>query len=180
MSAATVPIASQESAAPTGCSGAQLWSDTELETRLCRVLDLAVKVLNQFGVDGFLDSESPVYAFGPEKVIAETAMLAYVTSGIASRPMIRDRLAELVHRLLPLARSERVLVEIALHPALATKFALPHVLLGRMGHGDRKFDEYLRNSLTASVRNGHDLTPTAAAEREWMCSDWRGNSQGQI
>ena len=71
-------------------------------------------------------------------------MIAYIASGVASRERIREPLRELVRRLIPLARSERTLVEIALQPALAPKFALPHVLLTWMGHADARFDEFVR------------------------------------
>ena len=40
----------------------------------------------------------------------------YAASGCAERPAVARRIADLVHLVLPHARSERVLVDIALHP----------------------------------------------------------------
>ena len=71
----------------------------------------------------------PACSFGPEKVVAETAMLIYAASASLSRPNIASRVDHLARLLAPHARSERVLVDIALHPALAFKFAVPHILL---------------------------------------------------
>ena len=161
-----------------------LWTEQDLEARLCRVLDLAFMVLDRFGVQGFHDSDRPVYSFGPEKAVAETAMLIYATSAVAARP-IQERLAELVRRLVPLARSERAAAAIALQPALATKFALPHILLSWMGHCDAGFDDFVQASFRAAVRDGHDRTSVAHAERAWLCSRWgvqavRSSRKGKV
>jgi len=155
-----------------GPRAVQRWNVADLEARLCRILDLAAGVLDRFGVNGFTDQESPVYNCGPEKVVAETAMLAYAASGASSYPQIRERLDTLVRLLVPLARGERALLAMALQPALATKFALPHVLLTWMGHVDADCDEFVRACLRSAVRNGHDRSPTAAVEYAWLCSRW--------
>jgi hypothetical protein len=84
-------------------------------------------------VDGYTDRENPVYSFGSEKPVAETAMLIYAASASAHRPGIATRVEELARLLAPHARSERVLVDIALHPALAFKFAVPHITFGETG-----------------------------------------------
>ena len=146
-----------------------LWNPADLEARLCRVLELAGQALAFFGVEGFTDEESPVYNFGPEKVIAETAMLAYAAApSAASSREVRARVDALLRQLAPLARSERALVAIALQPALAPKFALPHVLLTWMGHADMECDDFIRACVRSTVGNGHDRSPTGTAECAWL------------
>lgn len=155
--------------------GDLVWSAEDLEVRLCRALDLAEKVLDNFAVDGFVDAETPVYNFGPEKAIAETAMLAYTASSVSTRPAVKVRVDALARHLTRVARSDRMLVELALHPSLAFKFALPHILLSHMGYRDAEFDGFLRVCLSADTINGHDRSPTAALERDWLYSLWSGN-----
>lgn len=103
-------------------------------------------------------------------------MLIYAASGCSDRRNVGSRVANLARRLAPHARCERVLVDIALHPALAFKFAVPHILLTRLGHPDPTFDEFLKSCVTSQTRHGHDRTPTAVAERDWIRSVWTGSN----
>lgn len=150
------------------------WNEVELETSLCRALDLARKTVTYFAIDGYADKESPVYSFGPEKPVAETAMLIYAASASGHRPDVATRVDEIARLLAPYARSERVLVEIALHPALALKFAVPHILLTKLGYHDAPFDDFLKSCVSSQVRNGHDRPPSASLERGWILSLWTG------
>ena len=150
------------------------WNEADLEARLCRALDVARKTLNYFAIDGYSDKESPVYSFGPEKPVTETAMLIYAASASGNRPNVASRVDELARLLAPHARSERVLIDIALHPALAFKFAVPHVLLTRLGYRDATFDEFLRSCICSQARNGHDRPPSASLEKRWILSLWTG------
>ena len=150
------------------------WSEADLEARLCRALDVAKKTINYFAIDGYTDKKSSLFSFGPEKPVAETAMLIYAASASGHRTDVASRVDELARLLVPHARSERVLVDIALHPALAFKFAVPHILLTRLGYRDAGFDDLLRSSITAHVRNGHDRPPSASLERRWISSLWTG------
>ena len=150
------------------------WNEGDLETRLCRALDLAKKTVNYFAIDGYTDKESPVYSFGPDKPVAETAMLIYAASASSHRPSVASRVDEIARLLAPHARSERVLVEIALHPALAFKFAVPHVLLTKLGYCDAPFDDFLKSCVLSQARNGHDRPPSASLERSWISSLWNG------
>ncbi len=152
------------------------WNEADLEVRLCRALDVARKTLNYFAIDGYIDSETPVYSFGPEKPAAETAMLIYAASAASDRPRIAHRVDELARLLVPHARSERVLVDIALHPAFAFKFAVPHVLLTRLGYRDESFDDFLKSCLSSEARNGHDRPPSASLERKWIASLWTADN----
>ena len=154
------------------------WNEADLEVRLCRALDIARKTINYFAIDGFTDKESPEYGFGPEKPIAETAMLIYAASASGHRPKVASRVDELAELLAPHARSERVLADIALHPALAFKFAVPHILLTRLGYRDASFDDFLRSCTSSQVRNGHDRPPSASIERRWISCLWTGQDLG--
>jgi hypothetical protein len=67
-----------------------------------------------------------------------------------------------------------VLIDITLHPALAFKFAVPHVLLTKLGYHDAGFDDFLRSCISSQVRNGHDRPPSASVERRWISALWTG------
>ena len=153
------------------------WNEADLEARLCRALDVARKTIDYFAVDGYTDADPPIYNFGPEKPIAETAMLMYAASAAGDRPAIASRIDELARLLAPHARSERVLVDMALHPALAFKFAVPHVLLTKLGYRDASFDDFLRTCVSSHARNGHDRPPSASLERQWITSLWTGEDR---
>lgn len=152
------------------------WDEGDLEARLCRALDLARKAVNGFATGGYADSELPAYDFGPEKVVAETAMLIYAASASRSRPPIADRIDELARLLAPHARSRRVLVDIALHPALTFKFAVPHVLLTKLGYPDAGFDDFLRSCASARTANAQDRPPSSLLEKRWIQSLWAGRN----
>ena len=62
------------------------WSEADLELRLCRALDLARKAIHHFAIDGYANPDFPACSFGPEKVVAETAMLIYARVGVALPP----------------------------------------------------------------------------------------------
>jgi hypothetical protein len=78
------------------------WNEADLEARLCRALDVARKTLNYFAIDGYSDKESPVYSFGPEKPVTETAMLIYAASASGNRPNVASRVDELARLLAPM------------------------------------------------------------------------------
>ena len=109
------------------------WSESDLEARLCRALDIAKTTVDYFALGGYTDEVSPEYSFGPEKAVAEAAMLAYAAATCGQRTKVAGRVDELARLLIPHARSERVLVNIAVHPTLVFKFAVPHVLLSKLG-----------------------------------------------
>jgi hypothetical protein len=155
--------------------GLERWNHADLEARLCRALDVALQTVETFAVGGYANEASPSLGFGPEKPAAETAMLIYAASH-CGRPTIASRIDQLANALSPCVRSERVCIDIALHPALALKFAVPHVLLTRLGFADDVFDVFLKTCLTSEVRNGQDRPPSAVAEKNWILSLWNGAS----
>src|SRR5262249_18392208 len=128
--------------------------------------------VNIFATAGYADEESPAYSFGAEKVIAETTMLVYAASAVGHRPKVADRVHELALLLVPHARSDRVLLDVALHPSLAFKFAVHHILLRKLGYPDTAFDSFLRCCMTSRTRNGHERPPCAAVERKWISCLW--------
>ena len=154
------------------------WSEADLELRLCRALDLARKAIHHFAIGGYANPDSPACSFGPEKVVAETAMLIYAASASLSRPNIASRVDDLAQLLAPHARSERVLVDIALHPALAFKFAVPHILLTKLGYSDAGFDDFLRCCASSQTGNAQDRPPSSSLERRWIRSLWNGPDSG--
>jgi hypothetical protein len=138
-------------------------------------LDIAERTLAHFAVSGYTDREVQSNSFGPEKPIAETAMLIYAASAVRCHlPSVGERIDDLVRLLVPHARSERVLLEIALRPALSFMFAVPHVLLTKLGHPDPAFEDCLRLCATSQARNGHERAPVASLERRWVMRLWTG------
>ena len=152
------------------------WSESDLEARLCRALDIAKTTVDYFALGGYTDEVSPEYSFGPEKAVAEAAMLAYAAATCGQRTKVAGRVDELARLLIPHARSERVLVNIAVHPTLVFKFAVPHVLLSKLGYCDAVFDDFLRSCVSAQARNGRDRSPSASVERSWIWSLWIGQA----
>ncbi len=155
---------------------ASTWSECDIEARLCHALDIARQTVELFATDGYSDEESPVFSFGPEKPAAETAMLLYAASPFRDRPAISRRIDQLARKLSPLVRSDRVCIDVALHPALGHKFAVPHVLLTRLGFPDDIFDTFLKSCLAAEVADGKDRPPSAVLEKKWISSLWNGGS----
>jgi hypothetical protein len=150
----------------------QTWDEADLEARLCRALDIAANTLKYFAHSGYADHELPAYSFGSEKPIAETAMLLYASAAARDRPNVASRIEALARALEPHARSERVLLNIALRPALLHTFAVPHVLLSKLGYEDGAFDEYLKCCITSEARNGQDRQFSSSIERNWILSLW--------
>ena len=105
-------------------------------------------------------------------------MLIYAASASLSRPNIASRIDHLAQLLARHARSERVLVDIALHPALAFKFAVPHILLTKVGYPDAGFDDFLRSCASSQTGNAQDRPPSASLERLWIRSLWNGPNSG--
>lgn len=130
-------------------------------------------------MDGYADTESPENSFRPEKPIAETAMLIYAASGASRLTDVANRIEEIARLLVPHARSHRTLLNIALHPALCLDFAVPHILLTKLGYGDGGFDDVLRTCMNSQARNGHERPPFGSLEQKWIASLWSGVEPGQ-
>ena len=149
-----------------------------MEVRLCRALDIARRALDLFAVEGYTDAETPEYSFRPEKPIAETAMLLYAASAAKYLPAVSTRIEETASLLAPHARSQRTLLNLALHPSVCFDYAVPHVLLTKLGYRDDRFDEVLRSCINAQCRNGHERPPFASVEQRWIASLWTDAEPG--
>jgi hypothetical protein len=127
-------------------------------------------VLSDFGDTGYTDARVSQLSFGPEKVVAEAAMLAYAASGSTERPAVRDRVDALARQLVPVVRSRRALADMALQPGRAFKHTVPHVLLTSLGYPDDKFDGIFRSRSALTIELAADLPPSAHLERQWIAS----------
>ena len=139
-----------------------------LEASLAKALDLAAQVIRHLCPTGFHDPRSADRSFKADKPVAETAMLLHVSKGLPGRPAIDQRVRQLARGLAPFARSGPAAIELCLHPSVATKFAVPHVILSRLGLEDADFDELLSLCLQSAFRDGADRPPVADLEREWV------------
>ena len=154
------------------------WDEADLAIRLCRALDLAKRVITWFASEGYSDPESPANSFQPEKPLGETAMLIYAASGARRLPQIATRIAEVAELLLPHARSAQTLLNMALHPALCLDFAVPHILLSKLGYTDPRMDDFLRSCFASQARNGRQRPPAGSLEGRWVESLWTGAEPG--
>jgi hypothetical protein len=159
-------------AAPTGVA----WPSGDLVDRVLRSLDLAATVLDEFGTTGFTDTERPALSFGPDKVIAESAMLAYAAAGASRDPRLTSGVAAVLDRLVPLCRSRQALADAALQPQRAFKYAIPHRLLTALGRPDECFDDFILAQSTSARSMAADLPPVARMEQQWVMGTWGGKA----
>ncbi len=145
------------------------WSSSDLARRVGRALDAAEAAIalveaDDPGID--LDAlEAP-----PRKIIAETAMLlrevAEVPPTVA--PGLAQRAHELMRRLLPHARHPSVAVGIALRPALAGDYAVPHLVLAKAGYPDPVLDGALAAARAAPTARARERLPHRELEQAWL------------
>lgn len=153
-------------------ASAAAWPAADLETRLTRALDFAALVVADFAHTGYVDPVKPQLGFGPEKVVAEAAMLAYAAAGAGIGPRIQERVDALAATLAPLARSHVARADAALNPARAFRRAVPHVLLTVLGYPDARFDELIATRCARVLTLAADQPPTVLAERDWITRIW--------
>lgn len=161
-------------AAPSGrtATAVAVWPAEDLERRVIRALDFASVAVSDFGETGYADAVRPALGFGPEKVVAEAAMLAYTAHGASASAALRDRVDALARQLGPLVRSPRALADMALHPDQVFRRAVPHVLLTALGHHDDAFDAFAADRCARVLRHAVDQPATVQAERRWLTSVW--------
>lgn len=148
---------------------AKVWHEADVAARLGRILGIAERVLKLFAVDGYLDDESPQNNLGPEKPMAEAAMLAYAASRARRIPGVATRLEAVAQTLAVHARSPQTLLKMALHPTFSQDYAFSHILLSRIGYGDPVVDAYLTTCMT-SLQHGHERPPVGFVEQRWLAS----------
>jgi hypothetical protein len=154
------------------------WDESDIIKRLCRALDITKRSLTLFAEGGYTDSEIVDNSFRPDKPIAEATMLVYAASGVNHHPPVAERVDDLARTLAPLARSKRIMLSMALHPSACVEFAVPHVLLSKIGFEDEGFDDLLDLCLNGQASRGHERPPFASLERRWILALWKGSEVG--
>ena len=144
-----------------------LWDREDLASRLQRVLRVARKAVARLAESGYSDPEDAAHSVRPEKLVAETALLLLAASTVSDNgvPVLVDELAK---ELAPYARSDRMLLGLALEPAAAWDYAQAHVFLTRLAYPDAGFDKMLAASETAQAAHGREQVPHRVLERDWL------------
>ncbi|WP_434810155.1 DUF6895 family protein [Microbacterium sp. bgisy189] len=153
---------------------AAVWPVDDLLRRVLRALDLALTVVEAFGHDGYEDPVHPELGFGPEKVVAEAAMLAYAAGTSTDDPRVAARVARLTSALGPLARSDEALADLLVHPFRVTKRVVPHVLLRELGLPHDAFDAVAAPRFERLLRFSCEAPQPVMAERAWIARRWSG------
>lgn len=141
--------------------------------RLRLALRIAGRTVQFLGTDGFDGSDHPDGNFAAEKPLAETAMLLYVAGRHAADTDLRDLFDKAIDDLVPHARSQRMRWDIVRYPSVCLQLATPHILLGKLGRSDARFDALLAESATASVSDSHEVVPYRELELMWLEALWR-------
>lgn len=165
-------VDNSSSAEPAGQVAAAAWPASDLERRVLRALDFASAAVSDFGQTGYVDEVRPALSFGPEKVVAEATMLAYVAQKATTSPALRERVDALARQLEPLVRSPRALADMALNPDRVFRRVVPHVLLAAMGRGDDAFDDVAAERCARVLSHAVDQPATVLAERRWITGVW--------
>lgn len=150
-------------------SEVEFWSE-----KLYSTLDFAQKSLEHLVVEGNSAPEDAPWFVRPEKIIAETAYLMVFAHTYCKFKKVSDKLITLAGVLKPLARSEAMLLNIALKPTLAFDYAHAHICLSYLGHKDEIFDHMLQKALDSQAAQGLERTPYRMLELEWLKSIWTG------
>ena len=156
----------------------QAWNKEDLARRLCHALDIGRQAVEELADKGYTDSEEPGNNIRPEKLISETAFLLLAASTAADTSDVRKRIEDLAQLLIPHARSERMLLGMCLHPAMALDYAQAHVCLARLGYPDANFDLLLRQSIGSQARWGRERVPHRMLEQEWLTAVWENPAPG--
>jgi hypothetical protein len=154
------------------------WDEGDLVDRLCRAIDISRKSLALFSERGYSETESVENNFRPDKPIAEASMLLYAASAVSHHRKVADRVEDVARLIAPLARSKRIMLSMSLCPSLSVEFAVPHVLLSKLGYTDPQFDEFLALCLSSQASRGHERPPFASLERRWILELWSGVDAG--
>ena len=149
------------------------WDRNDLVERLCHALDIGKLAIEHLAAQGYSDPKHPTKSVRPEKIISETAVLLVAASSAITHPEIAVRIQHLAERLVPHARSERMMLGLCLEAAVAWDYALPHVCLSRLGYNDPEFDELLRMSLASHAHAGRERVPHRVLEQEWIATAWQ-------
>jgi hypothetical protein len=159
----------------TGSRGSE-WSTEDLLRRVSHALDIAAQAVNRLTARGYTDPSDAGNNLRPEKLISETGLLLLGASVAGEYSEVQRRLQGVAERLIPHARSERMLLGVCLEPALALDYAAAHICLARLGYPDSGFDAVLRRSLASQARAGRERPPHRVLEQEWLVETWNGST----
>jgi hypothetical protein len=144
---------------------------TDLISRVHRSLKIACRTIRLLAESGFDDRED--VRVMPEKVIAETALLLVVTAPASaidsSLAVLHDRLAR---RLVPFARSQRMLAGICLTPRHSLDYTFAHICLTHLGYRDARFDRLFSQGVSAETAFCTEQPPHRQMEYEWLRQLW--------
>jgi hypothetical protein len=165
--AADLPLAS----VPVAASLTRQPYADDLLRRVGLALELAWQALEDIATSG-PDSLLGLAAVG-DKVVAETALLLCATSHLrAKHRAIETAALRLTERLIPLARSAQVRAAVCMDPVRAIDHAMPHIVLGQLGHPDPLFDALLQASLHTGRHMGAADLPHRQLEHAWLEQIW--------
>ena len=154
------------------------WPQQDLLRRVASALNIARRTIETLGLEGYREAVPTEDSFGPDKPLAETAMLLYVVDTIDAPTRKELRHGELCLALAPLARSPCTALAIALHPTICFQLAMPHILLTRLGLEDPHFDRGLALSAESMASRGREFLPHRTLESCWLRSLWSATPPG--
>jgi hypothetical protein len=151
----------------------------DLERRLALALRIAERTILVLGQGGYRDEGAREDSFGPDKPLAETAMLLHVARAVAGPAGLERQVDALICQLGSLARVDRTALAIAMHPTICFQLAMPHILLTRLGVEDARFDRLLALSAESLAHRGREVLPHRKLEGLWLKSLWSGVPPGR-
>lgn len=154
------------------------WDEIDISRRLCQALDTTRRAIALFAERGYTDSDVVENSFGPDKPIAEAAMLLYAASGARRYADVSKRIDDFAGCLAQVARSKRIMLSMALRPWMSVELAVPHILLSRLGFREEQFDDFLQLCLDSQASKGHERPPFASLEKLWILELWNNVEPG--
>jgi len=153
-------------------------TEQDLARRVGLALSIARRAVAHLGETGYRDEADLADSFGPDKPLAETAMLLYVCDGMAGAARQTLPVDALCEVLAPLARAPRTALAIAQHPTICFQLAMPHLLLSRLGSVEPGFDRLLALGAESVCHHGREVLPHRALEALWLHALWSGEPSG--
>jgi len=144
------------------------WKIEDLSRRLCRILAIAKKAVQQLAPAGYTDVEEPENSVRSEKVVSETAIFLLAASKVTRSPDVLARVNEIAISLIPHERSAKTMLAIAVEPTLALDYALAHLCLNNLGYRDERLNVLLRQSIGSQAAMGRERLPHRMLEQQWI------------
>lgn len=148
-----------------------LWPAADLQRRVRNAITVVAAAVADFGEAGYSCSGRPALGFGPEKILAEAAMLAYAASRVPDAET-HSAAMDLARSIATAVRTPEALADLALRPHRVFKRAVPHVLLTKMGLPDDEFNSRARPFADRVLSHALDEPGTVLAERDWVARLW--------